>query len=210
MTRSFALGLSLAALAACASLGVEPPNGPIAQALFPDRDPMTPDRALERYYDTISDEELPVAPPGLPLPAADAVLTRILVGSCNDEEKPSPALARLAAEDADLFLMIGDNVYGDRDGPAYVSNDPDLAELRRSFADLAADRDFQAVRARHPMMVAWDDHDYGANDAGREFPFRRFAERIHERFWGLETCRICTQLALHYRKRSNISPTART
>ncbi len=186
MTRSFALGLSLAALAACASLGVEPPNGPIAQALFPDRDPMTPDRALERYYDTISDEELPVAPPGLPLPAADAVLTRILVGSCNDEEKPSPALARLAAEDADLFLMIGDNVYGDRDGPAYVSNDPDLAELRRSFADLAADRDFQAVRARHPMMVAWDDHDYGANDAGREFPFRRFAERIHERFWGLD------------------------
>ncbi|MEO1029159.1 MAG: alkaline phosphatase D family protein, partial [Pseudomonadota bacterium] len=27
--------------------------------------------------------------------------------------------------------------------------------------------------------------DYGANDAGREFPFRRFAERIHENFWGL-------------------------
>jgi alkaline phosphatase D len=36
------------------------------------------------------------------------------------------------------------------------------------------------------MMVAWDDHDYGANDAGREFPFRRLAERVHERFWGLE------------------------
>lgn len=187
MIRSVALGLSAAALAACASLGVEPPNGPIVQALFPDRDPMTPDRALERYYDTISDDDLPVAPAGQPLPAGDAVLTRILIGSCNDEEKPSPALARLAAEDADLFLMIGDNVYGDRDGPAYVSNDADLAELRRSFADLAADTDFQAVRAKHPMMVAWDDHDYGANDAGREFPFRRFAERIHERFWGLDS-----------------------
>ncbi|MBU4568331.1 MAG: alkaline phosphatase D family protein, partial [Alphaproteobacteria bacterium] len=34
---------------------------------------------------------------------------------------------------------------------------------------------------------AWDDHDMGANDAGREFPFKRLAERIHERFWGLET-----------------------
>ena len=36
------------------------------------------------------------------------------------------------------------------------------------------------------MMVSWDDHDYGANDAGSEFPFRRMAERVHEVFWGLE------------------------
>ena len=36
------------------------------------------------------------------------------------------------------------------------------------------------------MMVAWDDHDYGANDAGKNFPFKSFAERIHETFWGLD------------------------
>ena len=36
------------------------------------------------------------------------------------------------------------------------------------------------------MMVSWDDHDYGANDSGKEFPFRGLAERIHEVFWGLD------------------------
>jgi alkaline phosphatase D len=82
--------------------------------------------------------------------------------------------------------MIGDNVYGDRDGPAYANNQAELNELRASFSDLAARDDFKAVRAKFPMMVAWDDHDFGANDAGRDFPFRRLAERIHERFWGLE------------------------
>jgi len=82
--------------------------------------------------------------------------------------------------------MIGDNVYGDRDGEAYINNDADLNELREAFTDLGNSAEFQAARAAHPMMVAWDDHDYGANDAGREFPFKRFAERIHERFWGLD------------------------
>ena len=152
------------------------------------RAPDSAEDALEAYYRTLPDEFYPRAPQGLPLPAQDTALSRILVGSCHDEEEagPTATLEQIASEEADLFLMIGDNVYGDKDGMAYANNQADLDELRESFAELAAREDFQAVRASHPMMVAWDDHDYGANDAGREFPFRRLAERIHERFWGLE------------------------
>ena len=150
--------------------------------------PKSADEALEPYYRSLPDDFYPRAPAGLALDTSKA-LTRILVASCLDEEKAadSASLLSVAAESADLFLMIGDNVYGDRDGPAYVNNQPELNELRASYADLAAREDFKALRARLPMMVAWDDHDYGANDAGREFPFRRLAERIHERFWGLES-----------------------
>ncbi|MEM7329110.1 MAG: alkaline phosphatase D family protein [Pseudomonadota bacterium] len=149
--------------------------------------PDTAEAALEYYYDTIPDAALPKAPAGKSLPATDAVISKVLLGSCLDEEKgPSAAMMSLAAEDADLFLMVGDNVYGDRDGRAYIGNQPDLEEVRESFADLAAREDFQAVRDNLPMMVAWDDHDYGANDSGSEFPFRHYAERIHEVFWGLE------------------------
>lgn len=151
------------------------------------RGPESADEALESYYRTLPDSFYPVAPAAQPLPASDKALTRILVGSCMDEEKPEAAKAMqsIAREDADLFLMVGDNVYGDRDGRSYVNNQANLDELRESYTDLAAREDFKAVRAKHPMMVAWDDHDYGANDAGKEFPFRRLAERIHERFWGI-------------------------
>ncbi len=149
--------------------------------------PKSADEALEPYYRTLPEEFYPRAPAAVPLPESSTALSRILVASCLDEEKPdSAAMRSVAGEEADLFLMIGDNVYGDRNGPAYVNNQPELDELRESFRDLAAREDFRAVRAKFPMMVAWDDHDYGANDAGREFPFRRLAERIHERFWGLE------------------------
>ncbi|MFN3610118.1 MAG: alkaline phosphatase D family protein, partial [Hyphomonas sp.] len=149
--------------------------------------PSSPEAALELYYRTLPEDFFPRAPRGVSLPDEDQVLTRILVGSCfNEETEDATVMSTVAAEEADLFLMIGDNVYGDMSGRAYVNNQATLDELRHSFSLLAAREEFQALRARHPMMVAWDDHDYGANDAGREFPFRRLAERIHERFWGLE------------------------
>ena len=180
MTRGIMAGAALLALAGCAT----ETGGGIS--LFTPK-PDSAEAALDYYYDTIPDSALPQAPAGKSLPASDAVLTKILLGSCLDEEKgPSAALMSIANEEADLFLMVGDNVYGDRDGRAYVNNQPDLDEVKESFADLAKREDFQKVRATTPMMVAWDDHDYGANDAGNEFPFRNLAERIHEVFWGLE------------------------
>lgn len=170
----------LSVLAACQT----PAQLPLIGNVFA---PKSAEEALESYYRTIPESFYPRAPEGVALPDEGKAMTRILVASCFDEEKgDSPAMRSLAGETADLFLMIGDNVYGDRNGPAYVNNQPELDELRESFRDLAAREDFRAVRAKFPMMVAWDDHDYGANDAGKEFPFKRLSERIHERFWGLE------------------------
>ncbi len=179
MKRGFLAGAVLFALTGCAT----EPGG---ISIFTPK-PDSAEAALEYYYDTIPNSALPKAPVGKSLPAEDAVISRVLLGSCLDEEKgPSAAMMSLASEPADLFLMVGDNVYGDRDGRAYVNNQPTLDEVQESFADLAAREDFQAVRQNTAMMVAWDDHDYGANDSGKEFPFRGFAERIHEVFWGLE------------------------
>ncbi|MEM9054364.1 MAG: alkaline phosphatase D family protein, partial [Pseudomonadota bacterium] len=179
MKRAVLAGAALLALSGCVT-----ESGGIG--LFTPK-PESAEAALGLYYDTIADSALPKAPAGKPLPASDAVITKVLLGSCLDEEKgESAAMMSLAKEDADLFLMVGDNVYGDRDGRSYVNNQPDLDEVRQSFSDLGARGDFQKVRASIPMMVAWDDHDYGVNDGGNEFPFRGLAERVHEVFWGLE------------------------
>lgn len=179
MTRGLVSIAALLSLGACVTEGT-------GISIFTPK-PDTAEEALELYYDTIPDSALPTAGDGAAFPAPDAVINTILIGSCLDEEKgPSAAMTSIANEEADLFLMVGDNVYGDRDGRAYVNNQADLDELRESFADLAAREDFQSVRAAHPMMVAWDDHDYGANDSGKEFPFRGLAERVHEVFWGLD------------------------
>lgn len=172
---------ALMALGGCATTtGVEPVADVETSA------PASAVEALSAYYDTIPTSALPRMPEGAAMPGAEDVITRVLVGSCNDEEKESQTLMTVANTEADLFLMVGDNVYGDRDGRAYANNDPDLTELRESFADLGARPEFQAVAARHPIMAAWDDHDYGANDAGSEFPFKELAERVHEAFWRID------------------------
>ncbi len=182
MRLTVASTFALLALSACTTTIVEEPVVTVEVA----EPPASAQEALSAYYATIPASALPRMPEGAAMPGESDVITRILVGSCNDEEQESQTLATIAETEADLFLMVGDNVYGDRDGRYYRNNQPDLDELRESFADLAARPEFQAVVARHPIMSAWDDHDFGANDAGREFPFRDLAERVHETFWRLD------------------------
>jgi alkaline phosphatase D len=181
MKRAILASMAVLGLSACVS-----ETGGITNIFTPKPESAT--EALALYYDTIPDSALPKAPAGKSLPAETAVISKVLLASCLDEEKgEAPALMSMAKEGADLALFVGDNVYGDRDGRGYVNNQADLDELKESFADLAARDDFKALRQAVPMMASWDDHDYGANDAGKEFPFKGLAERIHENFWGLNT-----------------------
>jgi alkaline phosphatase D len=130
---------------------------------------------------------LPVAPAGPALPTADTQIQSLLIASCLNEESrgPIPVLKQMSQTPADMVLMVGDNVYGDIDRGRYVKADSALSELQRSFAELASRDDFTALRGTHPMMVAWDDHDYGRNNAGGEFPYKARAEQLHETFWSL-------------------------
>jgi alkaline phosphatase D len=120
----------------------------------------------------------PYGGPFLPLPAAEARLSRIAIGSCSGSERPIPILSRIAAEQPDLYIYAGDNVYGDA-----RANDPTLPELRTAYAQLAASPHYAALRAAAPILAVWDDHDYGLNDAGVEFFAKNEAKTLFERFW---------------------------
>lgn len=143
--------------------------------------PTSIEAALAPYYGNFP-HALPTAGPGRPLPAANQALTRIAFGSCYTAEQPIPILRTAAAEKADLFVYLGDNVYGDA-----RAGDMNLPELREQYALLAAHQDFQALRAATPMIATWDDHDYGLNDAGGDFTGKGLAKRIFANFWGVES-----------------------
>ena len=169
-------GCAVLGLSACTMVG----NGSVD---FPVSSPQV---ALRPYYATISDSQLPVASYSPRLEAGKSI-QRVVVASCINEEKDLSNVGTMAAETADLTLLIGDNVYGDMDMVRnYVNNEADLAELRSSYQELADNEHFVALRKARPMMATWDDHDYGANDAGREFPFKEFAERIFEHFFDVD------------------------
>jgi alkaline phosphatase D len=177
---------SFAVLAACAepapvtdpALNTPPPSDETLASAGLIRAPQTALDALAPYYAQL-EYEAPIASPTPPLPGADQVLTSIAFGSCNTAEDDIPILNTIATEDHDLFMYIGDNVYGD-----VYSYDASLPELREAYHQLAARPEFQALRAQFPMLATWDDHDYGMNDTGARFAFKGFAETLFLDFWG--------------------------
>jgi alkaline phosphatase D len=127
--------------------------------------------------------ELAVEPAPMPSAAIaeDKVLTRIAFGSCLDQTIPMPILETIRAREPDLFVLLGDNVYGDVED----ETNPRMPELREAYAALAAVPRFAALRRDIPLMTVWDDHDYGLNDQGGSFPLKEEAEALFEDVWAL-------------------------
>ncbi len=119
-----------------------------------------------------------------PLPSELTRLTRIAFGSCADEELAQPIWKTIAADRPDLFLFIGDNVYADINRDQWV-NEPDLKALEYSYRTLDARDDFGDFRKTVPILAGWDDHDYGVNDGGRDFPLKVEAKEMMLDFFGV-------------------------
>ena len=172
------LGAGLLALSACSEPVPADATEPVAAPSLVSQDaPRTPVEALAPYYAQLEHPH-PTAPEGPALPGSDAVLTSIAFGSCNTAQREIPILTTIADEPHDLFMYVGDNVYGDA-----RSYNADLPELRENYAALAARPEFRLLRSALPMLATWDDHDYGMNDMGRDFPFKGYAEALFLDFW---------------------------
>ena len=100
-----------------------------------------------------------------PLPTGE--VTRIAFGSCAKQWEPQPIWNAVAELNPDLFLLIGDAIYGDWHG------DKPFTQTRESLeADcekLAEKPDFSEFRTQVPFLATWDNHDYGSHNGGADF-----------------------------------------
>ncbi len=95
--------------------------------------------------------------------------TKIAFGSCGSQDEPSPVLALVADYKPDAFIYLGDNIYGDTDV---------MDTLRAKYARLGAKPEFQKLLASTKIFAIWDDHDFGRNDAGKHYPYKKEAKEI--------------------------------
>ncbi|MFN9381906.1 MAG: alkaline phosphatase D family protein [Pirellulaceae bacterium] len=113
-------------------------------------------------------------PKVLPVPSSTSLPTRIAFGSCGHQNKPQPVLDRVVQAKPDLFIYLGDNIYGDT---------RDMKLLQAKYDLLGAKPEFQRLRASVPVVSIWDDHDYGENDAGIDYPMKEESRAIFFDFW---------------------------
>jgi alkaline phosphatase D len=103
-------------------------------------------------------------------------LTRIAFGSCAREDRPQPIWDVVVRAKPELFLFIGDNIYGDT---------VDMKVLRAKYAKLGAQPGYQKLLATCPVLATWDDHDLGVNDGGASYPRREESQQVFLDFFGV-------------------------
>jgi len=108
--------------------------------------------------------------------AEEQPLSRIGFGSCARQDKPQPIWDAVVETKPDLFLMLGDNIYGDSE---------DMAVLRAKYRQLGEQPGFKKLKQTCRLLATWDDHDYGANDAGAEYPKKRESQQEFLDFFGV-------------------------
>lgn len=100
----------------------------------------------------------------------DEVITKIAFGSCNDpRKKDSPIYHAVVNQEPDVFVFLGDNIYGDTD---------DMEVLHKKYAELEATKGYQKLRDATQILATWDDHDFGVNDGGNTYKMREESEKI--------------------------------
>lgn len=105
-------------------------------------------------------------------------ISRIALGSCFAPQLSHDIWQGVRASKPDIFLFLGDNVYAAEERP-----DTDLPYLKEAYRLLGDVKPFAELRASVPVMVTWDDHDYGMDDAGASWVARSQAEALHEHVW---------------------------
>ncbi|MCA9246919.1 MAG: alkaline phosphatase family protein [Planctomycetales bacterium] len=102
------------------------------------------------------------------------VISRVAFGSCVHQDKPQPIWDAIVATRPEMFLLIGDNIYGDSS---------DMAVLRAKYAKLGAQPGYQRLLSACPIHATWDDHDYGLNDGGVEFAQKAASQQVFNDFF---------------------------
>ena len=93
----------------------------------------------------------------------------IAFGSCNREGMEQPLWPVIAAERPDLWIWGGDNIYGDSKREEVI---------REAYRRQLSHPGYAVFRAAFPIIGTWDDHDYGWNNAGREYPIKQRTQQL--------------------------------
>ena len=114
-------------------------------------------------------------------PLPDGPVERIAFGSCAKHWQPQPIWEGIIARKPDVFLFLGDNIYGDTDGrTAWLVSKGQMAGEWNRLADKP---EFQRARKAMPFMATWDNHDYGSHAGGAEFPVKEDSKEVFLNFF---------------------------
>jgi len=99
-------------------------------------------------------------------------------GSCNKHTKAQPLWEAIVKNNPDVWVWLGDIVYGDTEN---------MEVLREKYAAQKSNEAYQQLYQSDCDIVGiWDDHDYGVNDGGKEYPKKAESKEVLFDFLDIE------------------------
>jgi alkaline phosphatase D len=86
----------------------------------------------------------------------------------------------MASQNPDIFIWGGDNIYADTE---------DMAKLASEYNQQNSNPNYKAFVESIDGQVygTWDDHDYGKNDAGKEWTYKAQSQQLFLDFMGVDS-----------------------
>lgn len=99
----------------------------------------------------------------------------IAFGSCDNQRLKNELWKSIDENHPAAWIWGGDDVYSDTE---------DMKELKENYAIQKNDSDYLQFISNKQILGTWDDHDYGLNDGGEEYPYKRESQQLLFDFLG--------------------------
>ncbi|PKP40546.1 MAG: alkaline phosphatase [Bacteroidetes bacterium HGW-Bacteroidetes-13] len=96
----------------------------------------------------------------------DFILT---FGSCNKVDLENKLWDDILLNKPDVWIWGGDNIYADTG---------DMDKLQKMYNLQKQNLGYQEVMQKTKVIGTWDDHDYGLNDGGVEWKYKKESEQL--------------------------------
>lgn len=101
-------------------------------------------------------------------------INRLCFGSCAHQARQQYLLKDITKQKPDLMVYLGDNIYADT---------RNMHQMRIKYGILSCKPEFRSLLQNTHVIATWDDHDYGWDDAGIEYPMKKESKETFLEFW---------------------------
>ena len=101
----------------------------------------------------------------------DSKNIKIIFGSCSNQNISMPHWKHISSYKPEYLFLLGDNVYGD-------FNNLKANNLKLAYSKLKKNNYFLNLKRNSIIFPIWDDHDYGVNDGGKDWPFKDISQKL--------------------------------
>ncbi len=115
---------------------------------------------------------------------AEVAKLNIAVASCMDDyyDDSFKIWDALAKRNPEYLLLIGDNVYADKTDQSGSSVETNPEIIWKRYVDVRLTLPLYFQEKLIPVHAIWDDHDFGANNAGKDFKHKEASAEVFNAF----------------------------